>query len=259
MLYASATKGYKAGGFDARANNPFSFEFEEESATSFEIGEKTRLLDGALEVNAALFFTNYDNLQVSQYDGTLGFNVGNAKETKVKGLELDGRWAATDDLTVAYAYSWLDFEFTDFKNGNCYNRQVSTGAVVNGVALCNYTGMRGQYTPKHSMSLSFDHVYPLSNGLILASSLMYNFRGEQNVHDNLDPKMLVDATSRINLRVGLESDRWQVAFVGKNLSDEEMLTYAGNVPLSGSTFGTNSYYGFVDRGRQLALEAGYKF
>jgi outer membrane receptor protein involved in Fe transport len=109
------------------------------------------------------------------------------------------------------------------------------------------------------MSLSFDHVYALSNGLILASSLMYNFRGEQNVHDNLDPKMLVDATSRINLRVGLESDRWQVAFVGKNLSDEEMLTYAGNVPLSGSTFGTNSYYGFVDRGRQLALEAGYKF
>ncbi len=259
MVYASATKGYKAGGFDARANNPFSFEFEEESATSFEIGEKTRLLDGALEVNSALFFTNYDNLQVSQYDGTLGFNVGNAKETKVKGLELDGRWAATDDLTVAYAYSWLDFEFTDFKNGNCYNRQVSTGAVVNGVALCNYTGMRGQYTPKHSMSLSFDHVYALSNGLILASSLMYNFRGEQNVHDNLDPKMLVDATSRINLRVGLESDRWQVAFVGKNLSDEEMLTYAGNVPLSGSTFGTNSYYGFVDRGRQLALEAGYKF
>jgi outer membrane receptor protein involved in Fe transport len=57
----------------------------------------------------------------------------------------------------------------------------------------------------------------------------------------------------------LESDRWQVAFVGKNLSDEEVMTYAGNVPLSGSTFGTNSYYGFVDRGRQLALEAGYKF
>jgi len=259
MLYASYTKGFKGGGFDARANNPFSFEFEEEQAKSFELGAKNRLLNGALELNAALYFTTYEDLQVSQYDGTLGFNVGNAKETEVSGLELDGRWAATDNLTVSYAYSWLDFEFTDFQNGNCHNRQVPDGPVLNGVGLCNYTGKSGQYTPKNSLSLGFDHSIPVFGNLELNSSLMMNYRSEQNVHENLDPLLVIDAVTRFNMRVALQADRWQVAFVGKNLTDEKVLTYAANVPLTASTFGTNTFYGMVDRGRQLALEAGFRF
>ncbi|MES2627225.1 MAG: TonB-dependent receptor [Pseudomonadota bacterium] len=259
MLYVSATNGYKAGGFDARANNPFSFEFQQEKATSVEVGNKSRLFNGSLELNAALFYTDYEDLQISQFDGTLGFNVGNAKGTKVRGIELDGRWAATDELTVSYAYSWLDFEFTDFRNGNCYNRQVSTIPPVNGARLCDYTGLRGQYTPEHSANLAFDHRYSLGNNLALASSLMFSYRDEQNVHDNLDPKLQIPASSRIHLRIGLEAENWQLAFVGKNLTEEKVLTYSGNVPLSANTFGTNTFYGFVDRGRQLALEASYIF
>jgi iron complex outermembrane recepter protein len=260
MLYASATSGYKAGGFDGRANNPFSFEFEEEKARSYEVGAKNRLFDNAVELNVAYYFTDYENLQISQYDGSFGFNVGNAKAARVQGLELDGRWAATDELTVAYSYSWLDFEFTDFRNGNCYNRQVPDSVVVNGIKMCDYTGKRGQYTPKHSMSLAFDYTRPLGdNGLMIVSSLMYNYRSEQNIHDNLDPNMTIDAVGRVNVRLGVEGNNWQLGFIGKNLTAEKVLTYAGNVPLSASTFGTNSYYGVVDRGRQLALELGYTF
>jgi iron complex outermembrane receptor protein len=46
MFYASYTRGFKAGGFDARANNPFSFEFEDEEASSFEVGSKSLLANG---------------------------------------------------------------------------------------------------------------------------------------------------------------------------------------------------------------------
>ncbi|MES2604959.1 MAG: TonB-dependent receptor, partial [Pseudomonadota bacterium] len=112
MVYASATSGFKAGGFDGRANNPFSFEFEEEEAEAYEIGSKSLLFNNAVELNVAYFFTNYNDLQVSQFDGSFGFNVANAKEAEVQGIELDGRWAMTDDFTLAYSYSWLDFEFT---------------------------------------------------------------------------------------------------------------------------------------------------
>jgi iron complex outermembrane recepter protein len=241
MLYASATSGYKAGGFDGRANNPFSFEFEEEEAKSYEIGAKNRFFDNQLDLN-------------------IGFNVGNAKEAEVQGIELDGRWAATDNLTVSYSYSWLDFEFTDFSNGNCYNRQIPDGVIVNGVRVCDYTGKRGQYTPENSASLAFDYVRAIgSNGLSLVSNLMYNYRSSQNIHDNLDPNMEIDSVGRLNLRVGLQADNWQLGFIGKNLTDEKVLTYAGNVPLSSSTFGTNTYYAFADRGRQLAVELGYNF
>ena len=259
MLYASYTTGFKAGGFDARANNPFSFEFEDEEVTSLEFGAKNTLAGGALELNAALFFTDYEDLQISQFDGTLGFNVGNAKETELWGLEVDGRWALTDSLTMNYAYAYLDYEYTDFRNGNCYERQVPDGDVVNGIPLCDYTGQDGRYTPEHNFSVSFDYVQPLNNGMDVVANLNFNYVDDQNVHENLDPAFRIDSYTKINARLGLLADNWSVMLIGKNLGDEEVLTYVGNTPLAGSTFGTNTYYGFVDRPRQVAVELGYRF
>jgi outer membrane receptor protein involved in Fe transport len=131
--------------------------------------------------------------------------------------------------------------------------------VLNGIPLCNFTGMTGNYAPNSSVSLSLDHEYPLSGDMRLVSSLIINYRGSQNIHTNLDPLYNIESTTRTNLRIGLEGDKWQLGFIGKNLTDEAVLTYAANVPLSSSIFGTNTFYAFTDRGRQLALEAGYRF
>lgn len=257
MLYASYTEGFKAGGFDARANNPFSFQFQEEEAQSFEIGSKSLLANGRFEINAALFFTDYDDLQVSQFDGALGFNVGNANKTEVMGLELDGRYAASDNFTIGYAYSYLDFEFTDFNNGNCYNGQTPNGSVVNGIPLCNFTGLSGQYTPENNLSLFFDYNYDLTSDVELFANLNLNYTGSQNIHDNLDPQYVIDSRTMVNLRFGAQNDNWRVSVIGRNLSNEDVLTYAGNAPISANLFGTNTFYGFVGRPRQIALEVAY--
>jgi len=259
MYYANYSRGFKAGGFDARANNPFSFEFEDEETDSFELGMKSLLADGRAEINAALFFTDYEDLQVSQFDGALGFNVGNANETQVRGIEIDGRFAISEALTLSYAYSYLDFEFKDFRNGNCYNYQTPNGDVVNGIPLCNFTGLRGQYTPSSNLSLFFDYTRSLGNNLDFFSNLNLNYSGSQNIHDNLDPQYKIDSQTQVNLRLGVRNDNWHFAFVGKNLTDEDVLTYAGNVPISASVFGTNTFYAFVDRPRQYALEIGFHY
>ena len=259
MLYASYSRGFKAGGFDARANNPFSFEFEDEETSSFELGAKGLLAEGRVEVNAALFFTDYEDLQVSQFDGALGFNVGNANETDVRGLELDGRIAVTEDFTIGYAYAYLDFEFQDFRNGNCYNYQTPDGDVVNGIPLCDFTGMRGQYTPENNLSVFFDYTRMLNNEIELFSNLNLNYTDSQNIHDNLDPQYEIDSRTKVNLRVGVRNDNWSLAFVGKNITDEEVMTYAGNVPLSASVFGTNTFYSFIDRPSQYAIEIGFRY
>lgn len=259
MLYATASSGYKAGGFDGRANNPFSFEFEEENARAYEIGSKNVLFNRALEFNIAYFFTDYRDLQVSQFDGTFGFNVGNAEKAKVQGIEIDGRWAINDAFTLNYSYSWLDFEFTDFKDGNCYNRQVPNGLTVNGVRMCDYTGRDGQYTPENSASLALDYHHALFGDVMLVGSLMFNYRDSQKIHDNHDPNMIIESVGRTDLRLGLEAERWHIGFVGKNLTNEKVLTYAGNVPLSAGIFGTNTFYGMVDRPRQYAIVGGVRF
>ncbi len=266
MTYFSASTGFKAGGFDARGNNTDSWEFEEEEATSYEYGIKSSLLDNTLEVNLAIYRTEYDNLQISQFDGTLGFNVGNAKETLVQGVEVDGRWLVLDSdvgtLTMNYAFAYLDHEFKDFENGNCYNRQEPDGAIgPGGVQLCDFTGKSGQYTPKFTTTVGFDYFQSISflGFEYFRANLGLYHASEQNVHPNLDPLYDIDGYTKVDARIALEAENWSIALFGRNLTDEKVLTYAGNAPLSGSSFGTNTFYGFVDRPATVGVQFQYDF
>ena len=120
MAYLSWAKGYKSGGFDARSNQApptGTFEYEPETAKTYELGLKTKVGQAA-EINAAVFFTDYKDLQTSAFDGRLGFNVGNGS-AEVKGIEVDGRWQATERLFIAGSIAYLDFEWTKY-DGQCY-------------------------------------------------------------------------------------------------------------------------------------------
>jgi iron complex outermembrane receptor protein len=262
MAYASATTGFKAGGFDARANNINSWEFEEEEATAYELGIKSLLLDDTLEVNLSFYRTEYENLQVSQFDGVLGFNVGNAKETVVQGVEVDGRWIILDGLSMQYGMAYLDHEYKDFTNGNCHSRQVPDGDIgADGNQLCDYTGKSGQYTPKFTASIGFDYFTEISflGFEYFRTTLGLYHSAKQNVDVNLNPLYDVDAYDKVDMRIALESESWNIALFGKNMTNEEVLTYVGNNPLSGSTFGTDTFYGFVDRPATYGIQVDYNF
>jgi iron complex outermembrane recepter protein len=117
--------------------------------------------------------------------------------------------------------------------------------------------MSGQYTPENNLSLFFDYTYMLNSDIELFANLNLNYTGSQNIHDNLDPQYVIDSRTNVNLRFGAQNDNWRVSIIGKNLSNEDVLTYAGNAPISNSLFGTNTFYGFVGRPRQIALEIAY--
>ena len=280
MAYASWTQGFKAGGFDPRsnsvgnfaapqgmapaseANSKLYFEFDREKATDYEMGVKSTLAGGAGELNVALFRTDYSNLQISQFDGAVGFNVGNAKKTLVQGLELEGRWALTNNLTSNYALSLLDFDYKDFKNGNCYAGQTRDGIDLDGngsIDTCDYTGKRGVYTPKYTVNLGLDYRHSVYRDVDFVGSLAVQYVDSQNVHVNLDPKGEIDPYTMVDLRLALENENWSLALLGKNLLDKYILSYSGNAPLSDSTFHTNTYYSFVRRPKTIAAELSYRF
>ena len=278
MLYATYTTGFKAGGFDPRSNsvgtyattdatvtetNPnLHFEFEEENLSSIEVGGKTTWADGRGEVNFALFDMSYEDLQISQFDGGVGFNVGNAKETSVQGIELDGRWRLAKDLISTFGLSFLDFNYDDFKNGNCYAGQTPDGVDLDGngtIDTCDYTDKRGVYTPEYTLNLALDYSRQLSQSLLfLAQTDIQHVAGHQ-VHVNLSPQGEIDAYNLLNLRLALEFHGWSFALIGQNLLDEKIISYSGNAPLSESAFGTNTFYGFVRRPRTTSFEVRYQF
>jgi iron complex outermembrane receptor protein len=282
MLYATYVEGFKAGGFDIRSNGHPDpavvnaqnlgqgtdivgvFEFEDETAESIEVGGKFRF-GGAVELNVAAFFTEYTDLQTSQFDGVLGFNVTNAGESEIKGIELDGRWAVTEGLTLSGAIAFLDFEYTDFKNNQCYfgQRQLDPGAVQPDGVTCDATGKRKEYTPEYSGFVSADYVMPLGDVLQLRTTLDVVFSDEYTYNPTLDPRSVQDAYYRLNLRVALgdQSGKWDVAFIGQNLNDEDVVTYGGEGPLAGAlTGGTGmGYYKFLDRPATYAIQGTYRF
>lgn len=274
MLYATASIGYKSGGFDARSNaspgggknRPAapeidgSFEYDDEKATSFELGAKTTLLDGAAELNVAAFYTKYDDLQVSIFDGTLGFNVGNAGAATTMGLELDGRMALTENLMMTGALAFLDFEFTEFANGQCYQGQ-SVDYVVDGNPYCDYKGKTNQYVADYSGNLTFVYTTMVSKDLEFRGGADFVFTGAYNSSQNLDPSQKQDAYIKANLRFSLAdvAAGWDAAILVKNVTDETTISYSNDTPLSSSTFGSIGHYGFIDAPRTIALQATYRW
>jgi len=254
MLYGSVATGFKAGGFDARGNRADNFEYEDENVLSFELGAKGRYLDGRLEVNAALFHSQYDDLQVSQFDGTLGFVVGNAAEATSQGLELDGRLLLTDGLTWSFAAAYLDFEFDDYQNATCS----ALDTLLTGETLCDRTGETNIYSPEWSASTSFDYFTSISRSWDFRARLDVNYKAEHFVEVTLNPDIEQDAYTQINAQLALESGNWIFALVGKNLTDEEILSFATDTALSG-TLGAPSYTGYLQRPRTIAAQIRYEF
>jgi outer membrane receptor protein involved in Fe transport len=260
LAYASWSRGAKSGGFDARANNPpengGSFEFEDEQADTFELGGKMRF-GSAAELNAALFYTDFRDLQVSVFDGVLGFNVGNAAQARVQGLELDARWAATSRLTFGGALAYTDFEFKDYF-GQCFIGQVPDAP--DGIN-CSYAGKTNQFVAEWNAVVSAEYRQALERRFAWTIAADAIYSSEYNRAPTLDPHQLQDPYTLLNVRLafGDRNGRWEVALVGRNLTDEVVMPLGNDVPLAARTFGAPSYAAFVNEPSSIAIEVRADF
>ena len=111
-IYATYSKGFKAGGFNLYAcDNPFN----PEKLTSYEGGLKLRLLDRTLTLNISAFQYDYTDLQISQVIGLARF-IKNAAAAKVKGVEVETAWRPDNHWTLDANLSALDAKYTHFSN-----------------------------------------------------------------------------------------------------------------------------------------------
>jgi iron complex outermembrane receptor protein len=270
MLYASYTQGSKGGGFDIRSNsypdnpvNPGSFEFEDEKASSYEFGGKFSF--GVIEINAATFFTHYKDLQVTQFDGTVGFNVQNAAEAETQGIEIDGRWLLAESLVLTGSLAYLDFEYSDFDVAQCAPALVLPDQVLSASVdgLCNLSGERAIYTPELTGNLRLQYQQDIGDWAYVTYGVNMEYSDEYNAGVTLDPNTVQQSFTRWGLRVALADydDQWQVALIANNITDERVMTLSNSLPFSTTlTAGTGvAYYGIYDRPRNVALELTYNF
>lgn len=277
-LYATYTTGFKSGGFDVRSNSAptalggifqdlntangrdsnGTWDFKDEKVKNYEIGGKFLLADGLLEVNFAAFRSEFTDMQTSQFDGGVSFIVTNAGEAVVEGVEIDSRWAITDNLLMRGGASYIDFEFTKFENGPCSFYQTPE---TNG--FCSHTGMTREFVPELQGNVGWDYGIGLSNGMKVTNTLDVIYSDKYFATPDLDSKMEQSSYVKLNARIALSGVNgiWELALIGKNLTDETITTYANGLPLAtlltrGSGTG---FYAFYEQPRSVSIQGTVKF
>jgi len=251
MLYISFSEGFKSGGFDFES----AIEFEEETVEAWEIGAKTYLAGGSVELNAALFRSEFTDLQTAAWIIDR-FETGNAGVAVTEGLELDMRWQITDKLLMTGAVAVLNAEYDEFRDGNCSFFGSSTGLCAPGLPF-DQTGQSLSFAPDYSGSISFEYVDDISNALELTVLLGVDFSDAYFTAVDLDPTTEQDSFAKLNARIQIASDNgWSAALVGKNLTDEATTTWVNDHPVFNNH---GAYFAQIDPPRSIGVQFKYEF
>ena len=296
MFYTSFSKGYKSGGFNAAddQNPSFSlvggtavpnptepgigFEYDDETAVSYEIGGKHTFAEGSVQFNWAAAHAEYNDQQVSTFVG-LGFVVGNAASSTVDTIEMDLLWQATNDLRIGLNVAYLDANFDKFEAAACTEKQLATframdptGNPLNPTAYAYQNIHVTDYGPnlaigkcraiwdgagymavgnqdlsgeprgagKYNGSLFADYTKSIGGGnMEWFFSFDVNFVDGYTYTGDNDPIDYQPATERVNARTGIRTDKWEVMLYGRNLGDEKIAVGGFDVPL---TSGAHAIY-----------------
>ncbi len=116
LLFLSATKGFKSGGWNARATAPSeALPFGPETAWSYEAGVKADLMDNRLRVNLTGFLLDIEGLQTpsafTRANGSIAFITRNFANYRNKGLELEVTARPADGFTLFGSVGYMDDEY----------------------------------------------------------------------------------------------------------------------------------------------------
>ncbi len=250
MVYGLASRGFKSGGYNIRANTtavPRSGEpFDDESVDSFEIGSKMSFLDQRLFLNLSAFHNKYEDIQLSVFtsytlpNGSQSFfgDFTNAGKGTVNGVEVEYQFLPTANWLISGNLAWLDAKYDEFFTSgvNVADSQYFTNA------------------PEFSGALNVEYRTDLANGGNLAARVGYSYQSEVWPTTDLSPVIKQDGYGLVNAGVIWKlNDAWSLSLQGTNLADEEYRTTGYNIAAYGVLTG------FYGPPRQYSLTARYDF
>jgi iron complex outermembrane receptor protein len=250
MVYGLATRGFKSGGYNIRANTtavPRSGEpFDDEVVDSYEIGSKMSLMDNSLFLNLAYFHNKYKDIQLSVFtsftlpNGSQSFfgDFTNAGRGTVQGVEVEYQWLPSQHWLISGNLAWLDAEYDEFITGG-----------VNVADTQRFTN-----APEFSGALNLEYRTPLANGGNLSARVGYSYQGEVWPTTDLSPAIRQNGYGLVGAGVIWKAnDAWTFSLQGSNLADEEYRTTGYNIAAYGVLTG------FYGPPRQYSLTARYDF
>ena len=228
LLYASIANGFKGGGY----NGGFLFDpseqkpYDPETVTAYEVGLKTDIADGLARLNAAVFYNDYQDMQIFTIvsgGGPVSFQVlDNAANAITKGAELEFTALPADGLDLSLGLAYLDTELKEY---------TSEGGL-------DYAGNTLVQAPEWSANGLVRYQRPLFEGLLGSAQLDFSYQDKVYFTSDNSEILSQDAYWLWNARLGLESEsgNWHAALFVKNISDEEYFAHGFDLA---NTIGAN--------------------
>lgn len=162
MLYASYSRGYRAGGFNGRATSVATSQasYDPETVDSYEAGVKTQFFDHRVAFNIAGFTTKYDNKQESIIrrtpPGSPNTNetvVSNVASATIQGIEADLTARPARGLSFNASVGFLRSHYNDFNTLNPLT-----------LAPIDLSGLDLTFNPSFTGSIGGNYVIPTAIG-----------------------------------------------------------------------------------------------
>lgn len=241
QTYLTWSRGYKGRGFDVELTADFANQVAvlPETVEAWELGFKGQALDGRLSVNTALFYADYQNLQVQS---TVAPNVSiptNAGSSVSKGAEVEFQFALTDHITLNGGVTYADATFDATRLSCPLTAQAAAVTLTAGQAepvdTCfrigagtaqNVVDGRLPNAPKWrgNLSIRYDDTIPGTdlNGFVQLSATQ---QSEVTFSLEQDPGLVQDGYGLVNLTIGAitADERYTLSLFVRNLFDQDFV------------------------------------
>ena len=235
MVYGSVARGYKAPGantlssvVDAQAEGVDAI-IDPEIPTNFEVGLKSIWWENRLMINAAMFYTEFEDFHATVSNNAAGelpnFNLDNVDELRSQGVEMELSFKASENLSLSANVAYIDAVFESFEGAQCYIGQTEAEGCVNGSQ--DLSGEEASNSPDWSYNVTARYDRSIAslgvNAYVLGS---YYWQDEVQYSTTGNPNTIGDAYGLMDLTLGVESEdgKYQLQFWVKNLFDEFNVT-----------------------------------
>lgn len=244
MLYASYSRGYRAGNFNARAPSAGGAvtPANPETVASYEVGVKSDLLDNKLRINLGYYRQKYDDIQrIVQFSipgESPAQQLFNAAKATIQGIELETAFAPVRGLRFDGSLGYTDAKYNSFNNLTGLPPGVSP------------TSLRFDRVPKWTAYVGGSYEADLGGDSTLSFRTGYTWRSHVFTDVLNTPVLEQKAYGLWDANISYERERWSVSVFGRNLANTE---YA---EIKGANIGYNASGGMP---RYYGVEFGVRF
>jgi len=216
MTYASATSGFKSGGFNGRAASAAQalLVLEPETVLTYELGFKSTMAGGTVRLNGNYFRNDYKDLQLTAFNSQGASALFNAASALIQGVELEASAQINKQWQASINIGTLDAEYKDYSAANA----------------ATFGGKDLKQAPKLQVGLGTVYRTAVAGGtLSLSAQIKHVSEHYQSLNNS--PVIKTDAYTLVDARAAFEKGLWSVAIWGKNLTDKRYI--AGGFDIAG--------------------------